>query len=137
MQAAVAAAFQEALGLGSAVDVDASFFEIGGDSALAVRVIGKLRETVTDQVSLRDLFESPTVAGLSARLAQRGGGAMRSQLGSNTEAPRTPQDRRNRTLARLRDESPMSFRTGDSGRSRPAMSGPSTDFDEPKPEMQP
>merc|ERR1712227_950328 len=65
LQAVVAAAFQETLGLDSAIDRNASFFESGGDSALAVQVIGKLRESVTDQVSLRDLFEAPTVAGLS------------------------------------------------------------------------
>jgi acyl carrier protein len=145
LQAVVAAAFQQALGLDTAIDRNASFFESGGDSALAVQVIGSLRESVSDQVSLRDLFESPTVAGLTARLVELGvdgrpaDSAVEPQLEPDPEMqPDNGDDveqgtaRRNRTIARLRQESPMSFRTtGDTGRGRPTMYGPSVDLAEP------
>ena len=141
----MAAAFQQALGLDTAIDRNASFFETGGDSALAVQVIGSLRESVSDQVSLRDLFESPTVAGLTARLVELGvdgrpaDSAVEPQLEPEPEMqPDNGDDveqgtaRRNRTIARLRQESPMSFRTtGDTGRGRPTMYGPSVDLAEP------
>ena len=109
----MAAAFQQALGLDAAIDRNASFFESGGDSALAVQVIGSLRESVSDQVSLRDLFEAPTVAGLTARLVELGAGrpaeAVEPQLEPEPEMQPDDGDdveqgtaRRNRTIARLR-----------------------------------
>ena len=64
-------AFREVLGLDEGtVGRTTSFFEAGGDSTLAVALIGKLRASVSDAISLRDLFEAPTVGGLSARLVQ-------------------------------------------------------------------
>ncbi len=48
----VATPFEQALRV-STVDKHASFFDLGGDSALSVTLIVKVRATVTDQVSLR------------------------------------------------------------------------------------
>ncbi len=44
------------------------FFELGGDSLLAMRAINKLRQTFDVELTIRDLFSAPTVAALSMRL---------------------------------------------------------------------
>jgi len=40
------------------------FFELGGDSVLAVRVLSRIREELGDRLSVRDLFTARTIAGL-------------------------------------------------------------------------
>jgi len=68
-EARVSAAFHEVLGLDEGtIGRTTSFFEAGGDSTLAVALIGKLQSSVSDAISLLDLFEEPTVSGLSTRL---------------------------------------------------------------------
>jgi acyl carrier protein len=43
-----------------------NFFELGGHSLLATQVISRLRETFKREISLRSLFEQPTLAELAA-----------------------------------------------------------------------
>ena len=59
--------WQEVLGVGP-VGIHDNFFELGGHSLLATQLISHVNEVFTVEIPLRTLFESPTVAALSAQI---------------------------------------------------------------------
>ncbi|HSS49446.1 MAG TPA: FkbM family methyltransferase, partial [Thermoanaerobaculia bacterium] len=48
--------------------VSDSFFEVGGHSLLATQVVARIRSAFQVEVTLRDFFNEPTVAGLARRI---------------------------------------------------------------------
>ena len=66
----VAGIWRELLGVEQVAAGD-DFFELGGHSLLAVEMLARLRDATGVGLSLRRLFERPTVAGLAGALEQR------------------------------------------------------------------
>ncbi|MFK4107950.1 type I polyketide synthase [Streptomyces sp. NPDC002176] len=62
--------FGDALGLPD-IEPDESFFELGGDSLIAVKLFAQLREIYPVDIQMRSLFESATAADLAALIERQ------------------------------------------------------------------
>lgn len=69
---AIAEVFRDVLGV-EQVSADASFFDLGGHSILATRVVAVLRARGFSGIGLRMLFEFPTVMALAAKVGSASG----------------------------------------------------------------
>ncbi|WP_369805187.1 amino acid adenylation domain-containing protein [Mycobacterium sp. IS-836] len=68
----LAGIYAQVLGL-ERVGVDDSFFDLGGDSLSAMRVIAAINTSLDAGLSVRTLFEAPTVAQLAPCIGDEGG----------------------------------------------------------------
>ncbi|MGV9712083.1 amino acid adenylation domain-containing protein [Gordonia sp. NPDC003424] len=63
----VAGVFAEVLGIDGAVGADDNFFDLGGNSLVATRVVARIGAALDTKVPVSMLFEAPTVEKLAAR----------------------------------------------------------------------
>ncbi|WP_447980425.1 SDR family NAD(P)-dependent oxidoreductase [Candidatus Nitrospira bockiana] len=70
VEQAVAAIWERVLGL-EQVGAHDDFFELGGESLVALQILNRVRDACGTELSLRQFFEKPTVAGLAAMIRER------------------------------------------------------------------
>jgi amino acid adenylation domain-containing protein len=75
----VARIFSEALKVED-VGIYDDFFALGGHSLLVTQVIGRLNRAFQVELSIRDLFDAPTVSGLVAAIVERQAGQFGDEL---------------------------------------------------------
>ncbi|MEH1793155.1 beta-ketoacyl synthase N-terminal-like domain-containing protein [Nostoc sp.] len=63
----IADIWQELLGI-KQVGIHDNFFQLGGDSLIAVQVLSRLRNTFSIKLTVASLFESPTIAEIAVKL---------------------------------------------------------------------
>ncbi|MFD4354982.1 amino acid adenylation domain-containing protein [Nocardia sp. NPDC058518] len=85
----VAGVFAELLGM-ARVGADDDYFALGGNSLLATRAIARINEALDAQLAIRDLFETPTVSALAARIGGASGTAARPPLVATERPQRIP-----------------------------------------------
>lgn len=86
-ETAIAGLFAEVLGAGP-VGPDDDFFELGGDSLLALDLVSRLERRFPSGLRPADLLESPSPAGLAARIAgERDGARSAVTLRSGADGP--------------------------------------------------
>ncbi|WP_328417463.1 SDR family NAD(P)-dependent oxidoreductase [Micromonospora sp. NBC_00389] len=69
LEMTIARVWQDGLGVAE-VGIDDDFFALGGNSLVAVQLIAAMRRATGVRLPMRSLFETPTVAGLAARIEE-------------------------------------------------------------------
>ncbi|MFC0032420.1 SDR family NAD(P)-dependent oxidoreductase [Micromonospora chaiyaphumensis] len=69
LEKTIAQVWRDGLGV-TEVGVDDDFFALGGNSLVAVQLIAAMRKATGVRLPMRSLFETPTVAGLAARIEE-------------------------------------------------------------------
>ncbi|WP_072803374.1 non-ribosomal peptide synthetase [Rhodococcoides yunnanense] len=75
----VARVFGEVLDA-DAIGLDDDFFELGGNSLIATRVVTRLGAALDAEIGVRSLFENPSVGALAQALTERAGAGRRKPL---------------------------------------------------------
>jgi amino acid adenylation domain-containing protein len=86
LESAIAEIWCEVIGV-PAVAADEDFFELGGDSLAAVRMLAAVEDLLLAQVSFTDFLDAPTVAALAGVVSNAG---ERSEYGLTRPAPPEP-----------------------------------------------
>ncbi|MFH8407404.1 amino acid adenylation domain-containing protein [Streptomyces sp. NPDC018019] len=84
------------------VGADDDFFELGGESGLAMRLIGRIREEFDAALNLRQFFSAPTAAGVARTLATKARPVL-APADHDGEAPATVAQLRTWLMTRLHD----------------------------------
>uniref|UniRef100_UPI00278BC1B5 non-ribosomal peptide synthetase n=1 Tax=Nocardia sp. CC227C TaxID=3044562 RepID=UPI00278BC1B5 len=79
VQETVAAVFADVLEL-PRVGLDDDFFDLGGNSLIATRVVSRIGSALDTSVAVRTLFEASTVEALAARIESHADGVSRAKL---------------------------------------------------------
>lgn len=66
----LASVYEEYLGI-EKISVDSNFFELGGDSLIAIKIITKLSSDFDINLGIKDIFSYPTIASLSHYIEAR------------------------------------------------------------------
>jgi amino acid adenylation domain-containing protein len=93
VQRAVADAWQQILGIDQ-IGIHKNFFEIGGDSLVAIRLLHRLRQALSVSLDSHVLVETPTISTISERIEE-----LRRQRGAPGHRAAAPED----ILVKLQD----------------------------------
>jgi len=72
------------------ISIDDNFFTIGGHSILVMRFVASLRDEVKVELSIKDFFQHPTIAGISILLEQKVIAAKLPQIHAGSRPARLP-----------------------------------------------
>ncbi|MFD3744427.1 amino acid adenylation domain-containing protein [Nocardia sp. NPDC058633] len=85
----IAGIYADLLGM-ARVGADDDFFALGGNSLLVTRATARINEALDAHLTIRDLFETPTVSALSARIGGASGAGARPALVAAERPQRIP-----------------------------------------------
>ncbi|WP_425296241.1 amino acid adenylation domain-containing protein [Nocardia asiatica] len=89
VEQAVAGVFADLLGVERA-GIDDDFFALGGNSLLATRAVARVNEALQSRITVRDLFEAPSVSALAARVVRGSADPARPPLIRSRRPDRIP-----------------------------------------------
>ncbi|MBN2003124.1 MAG: KR domain-containing protein [Anaerolineae bacterium] len=102
MEKTIVQIWQRTLGI-EQIGLDDNFFDLGGDSLIAVDTLARLEKTLQKKISAASLYETPTIRALAVLLGEDED-AVAQQRASELEARKQELARRNLQLRRRRTE---------------------------------